>query len=649
MISLAELVSGELTWMPHGQCYLWQPGVLWLNVLSDLLIALAYFSLAAALIYLVAKRRDLAFKPIFIMFGIFILACGVTYVMNAITVWVPAYWLSGGLKALTAAVSVIWSVVVWYYLPRTLALPSRDRLHEINTELEQLNRQLHDEVINRTETEQQFRALLESAPDAIVIVDQDGRIALVNSQTEKWFGYQRDELLGQPIEKLMPQRFRDRHVSTRDAYINNPTLRPMGAGLELYGARKDGSEFPVEISLSPLQTAGKSLTTSVIRDITARKQMEQIQLQVQSRYRDLVTNLPVGVYRETLGEQGGFLEVNPSLVEILEAQSTEALQQHSVRDLFPEPSAYDAFLEKLTRQGRVNGEEIHLKTLKGREFDAAVTAILKLDDKLGGYVDGVLEDITPRKENELHIRELNDSLSKRTTELEHINGELEAFSYSVSHDLRAPLRAIDGFSRILLRDNSTQLDDKGRGLLDRVRNAAQQMATLIDDLLNLSRISRAELNYEPVDLAALAGKVMDNLRQADPERSVQFRIEPGELVTQGDPRLLRVVMDNLLGNAWKFTSQRPDALIELGVEYQQDTPVYFVRDNGAGFDMAYSNKLFGAFQRLHDANTFSGTGIGLATVQRIIHKHHGQIWAHGQEGEGASFFFTVNQDVRHEG
>ena len=226
-------------------------------------------------------------------------------------------------------------------------------------------------------------------------------------------------------------------------------------------------------------------------------------------------------------------------------------------------------------------------------------------------------------------------------QLETVNKGLEAFSYSVSHDLRAPLRSLDGFSQALLEDYADKLDATGKDYLQRVRAAAQRMAELIDALLILSQVTRAEMRRERVDLTALARTIATELRQRDSGRQAEFIIPDG-LVADGDPRLLRAALENLLSNAWKFTSQQPSARIELGAAPQPgEMPAYFVRDNGAGFDMAYANKLFGAFQRLHSQGEFKGTGIGLATVQRIIHRHGGRTWAEGTPNQGATFYFTL--------
>lgn len=240
-------------------------------------------------------------------------------------------------------------------------------------------------------------------------------------------------------------------------------------------------------------------------------------------------------------------------------------------------------------------------------------------------------------------RELEIRVAQRTSQMEAANKELEAFAYSVSHDLRAPLRGIDGFSQALLEDYGDQLDEAGRHYLARVRAGTQRMGLLIDDLLRLSRVSRAQLEPGSVDLAGLARTVVEELRQQEPDRRVEVKI-PESLPAFGDPHLLRIALDNLLGNAWKYTGRRDAATIEMGTIQEEGGKAYFIRDDGAGFDMAYAHKLFGVFQRLHSVEEFPGTGVGLATVARIIHRHGGRIWAAGAPGKGATFFFTLPEE-----
>ena len=236
--------------------------------------------------------------------------------------------------------------------------------------------------------------------------------------------------------------------------------------------------------------------------------------------------------------------------------------------------------------------------------------------------------------------ELEQRVQQRTTELTAANKELEAFSYSVSHDLRAPLRSIDGFSKILLEDYADGLDSGGKDHLQRVRLATQHMSALIDDLLNLSRVTRTAMLRERLDLSALARSIAADAQRMDPTRRVEFVIGEG-LVAEGDSGLLRVVMENLLGNAWKYTSGHERARIEFGTSLHNGRHAFFVRDDGAGFDQRYADRLFGAFQRLHTATEFPGTGVGLATVQRIIHRHGGQVWAEGAVEQGATFYFSL--------
>jgi signal transduction histidine kinase len=233
-----------------------------------------------------------------------------------------------------------------------------------------------------------------------------------------------------------------------------------------------------------------------------------------------------------------------------------------------------------------------------------------------------------------------NELRNANSSLEAANKELETFSYSVSHDLRAPLRAISGFTQIVLSDEAQQLDDSGKEHLGRVQNACERMGQLIDDLLNLSKVSRTELSRQPVDLTDLANSITQALQKSDPTRQVNIRISPN-LTADADSRLIRIALENLLGNAWKFSSKKPDASIEFAAKKQDDEQIFYVRDNGAGFDMTYVNKLFGAFQRLHSNDDFPGTGIGLATVRRIITRHGGRIWAESALNQGATFYFTL--------
>jgi PAS domain S-box-containing protein len=290
-------------------------------------------------------------------------------------------------------------------------------------------------------------------------------------------------------------------------------------------------------------------------------------------------------------------------------------------------------LEITAEQGRFEDEGWRVRK-DGSRFWANVvmTALRDQTGQLRGF-GKVTRDMTDRKA-------IEEKMAAQNTQLESTNRELEAFCYSVSHDLRAPLRGIDGFSQALLEDYAGQLDNKGKEYLQRVRAAVQRMGALIDDLLDLSRITRTEMRREAIDLSQIAQSIADELRGTQPDRTAEFVITPG-LQVQADPRLIRVVLENLLRNSWKFTSKRENTRIEFGRTAANGHSAFFVKDNGAGFDPNYSSRLFGAFQRLHSASEFPGTGVGLATVQRVILRHGGKIWAESDVDRGATFFFEL--------
>lgn len=354
---------------------------------------------------------------------------------------------------------------------------------------------------------------------------------------------------------------------------------------------------------------------------------------------------------EKLGKVGGWeidvetkqLAWTETVYDIHELDSTgRATVEQGVNFYTP---ASRPIIEQALRRAIEKGEpfDVELEIITAKGNLRSVHAIGKAD-LAGRKVAGFFQDITERKRAEGDIRRLNAELEQRvavrTAQLESINKELEAFCYSVSHDLRAPLRSIDGFSLALLEDYEMKLDAEGQQHLHRIRGSAQFMGVLIDDMLKLSRLSRVKFTSQSLDLSALVSAVAGNLKEAHPDRAVECIIEKGVTV-DGDAHLLRLVLENLIGNAWKFTGKQPKAKVEFGVVRSGGEAVHFVRDNGAGFDMKYSNKLFGAFQRLHTTEEFPGTGIGLVTVQRILARHGGRVWAEAGPGKGATFYFTL--------
>ncbi len=516
------------------------------------------------------------------------------------------------------------------------------------------------QLIERVETEDALResqarlaGIVESAMDAIITVDGEQRILLFNRAAEQMFRCTAADALGHPLDRFIPERFRAAHASQIHAFGRSEVSSRVMAGARAVSAlRADGEEFPVEASISQVEAGGQKLYTVIMRDITERRRAEEELRESEQRLHTVIENLAEGLiisepdgrllYWNRAGlEIHGFSDLEEGLRHLPEFENIYELSTMDGAVL----SLDDWPMARVLRGERLRGFDARVRHKESgweRVFSYNGSVVR---EKGGGHLAFLsIRDITERKQAEEQIRRLNETLElrvrERTAQLEAANKELEAFSYSVSHDLRAPLRHIDGFSRALLEDCADDLDEAGKGYLREVRAASGEMARLIEEVLQLARVTRGELRREEVSLSKLAREAVAELRKADAGREVSIRIEEGHTV-RGDRRLLQVMLVNLLGNAWKFTSKMERAEIVFSRVEGVRGPVYFVRDNGAGFDMTYADKLFVAFQRLHSLDEFEGTGVGLATVQRVVNRHGGQVWAEGAVGRGATFYFTI--------
>ena len=486
---------------------------------------------------------------------------------------------------------------------------------------------------------QHFDYLTRYANDIILLVDSHQQIIEVNERACTAYGYTRDELLSRRIQDLRPPELQAGFQERLDRVNLEKELH-----YETQHRRKDGTTFPVEIGFRLIETGGLKFYQSVIRDISDRRRAE-LEVETKRELLSLTGSMAkVGGWEfdaQTLkgtwtDEVARIHDLDPSLDTTVDlgisfyAPESRQRIEHAIREAIADATPYDLELEMTTALG------VHkwVRTMG--------TPVLENGKVV--KVRGIFQDITERKRNEAEIRQLNEELEQRvierTAQLAEANRELEAFSYSVSHDLRAPLRAIIGYARMLEEDHARQLDAEGLRLLGVVGHEASRMGGLIDDLLAFSRLARQAMQHTVVDMDALARAVFDDLRAHEPKRDLRLSVGPLP-PAQGDPPMIRQVFVNLLSNAIKYTRPRPCAEIEVGSRREGQDTVYFVKDNGVGFDMRYANKLFGVFQRLHSEADFEGTGVGLALVHRIIARHGGRIWADSVINQGATFSFTL--------
>jgi PAS domain S-box-containing protein len=521
------------------------------------------------------------------------------------------------------------------------------------------------------ESEERFRTLIEQASDGFFLHDADGRFLEVNREACESLGYTREELLRMRVFDV------EQEADIGEAQQAWGRAEP-GRAYTIQGRqrRKDGTEFPVEVRLSAYYVDGRKLHLGLARDTTERKQVEErlaSQAEELSRQTEALLHSQQALETQQLmlrsvldsmaeglvaaDEQGKFILWNPAAAKIvgMGAENVPPGEWNAHYGVYMPDTVTPVPPEQNPLVRAIRGETATAELyIRNPELDSGAWIEISggpLKDKSGAARGGVVafRDITQRKADERKIRELNEDLEEkvvqRTAQLATANQELEAFTYSVSHDLRAPLRHIGGFSRILLEDFGPAMDPEARVHLQRIEDGVHRMGLLVDELLNLARVGRHAVKLQNTEMNSIVEEVVSLLQPEIGNRSVAWKI--GKLpVMQCDPILVKQVFQNLLANALKFTRPRDRAVIEIAHRQEGEEQIILVRDNGVGFSMKYRDKLFGVFQRLHRPEDFEGTGIGLATVQRIVHKHGGRVWADSELDKGATFYFTLTSAER---
>ncbi|HTB14154.1 MAG TPA: PAS domain S-box protein [Bryobacteraceae bacterium] len=777
-------------YMPHGHCFFWQPSLVWLHVISDSFIAAAYFSIPVTLYYFIRKRPDVKLRGVILMFAAFIMACGMTHLLSVWDIWHSAYRLEGVVKAITASLSVATALVAIRLGPVVAKIASPEQLEEVNEKLrveiegrdqaeEKLRRYVQAELLA---SEDKLHSFFEAASQGILGVASDGCITLVNRRTEELFGYSRAELLGQSLEILLPERFRAGHVAHRSGYFAQPRMRTMGAGMDLAGLRKDGTEFPIEIGLSHVNTPEGRQAFGMVSDISERRKVEAELLASEDKLRSLFDAAPEGILG--VSADGTISMVNRRTAEMFGYERSELLGQ-KVELLLPErfrtahvmhreaylaeprmramgagmdlagrrkdgtefpleiglshvntPEGQLAFgmvsdiserkkaadeLERLNNEllrsnaelsasegkfrscleaasqaiigfgadGRISlvnrqteemfrysrgellgqplamlyperglpglqarlkhafvdphhflaedesGQELIFRRKDGSEFPFSA-GVSKVDLPEGPLVFGMINDISESKKADDDLKRVNAELRRSYT-------EMEQFAHVASHDLQEPLRMVTGYLQLVERRYAPQLDADGREFIGFAVDGARRMKALIRDLLDFSRAGTGAANFREVEATSLLGDALRNLKIAIDESAAMITADPLPTI-YGDRVLLTQVLQNLIANALKFQKGTAPC-VHVSARREGKEWIFSIRDNGIGIESRHLDRIFRIFERLHSIEEYSGSGIGLAITRKIVERHGGTIWVESQPGSGSTFYFSISAET----
>ena len=533
-----------------------------------------------------------------------------------------------------------------------------DSVSQANEQLSRRDAELGAELAASVRAQQatqlQLVSIVNSAMDAIISIDAEQRILLCNAAAEEIFGYGAEEMMRGSLDRLLPSYVRGQHSRFIDHFPRgaSSSRRTLGSMGTLRAMRRSGQEFPIEASISHAEVDGLDVFTVIVRDISERLEAFQAIKDREDRLRSVTESLNEGLI--LVSPEGRLLQWNPAGLRMHGYESLEdGASLPDFRTTFVVSTLDGEVLpfESWPLSRILAGETLSAVEVRLQRPEVGLDRIYRYSGSLikdgGGRPVAFLAlgDVTDEKLAQSEVAALNAELEQRvadrTAQLEAANKELEAFSYSVSHDLRAPLRAMDGYSVALVEDFGTVLPAEALRYLETIRKNTRRMGQLIDALLDFSRLSRSALNKRTVSVDSLFRQAFEDLANQHAGREVQVRIE--DMPTcQADPTLLSQVCINLVSNALKYTQRQETTIIEVGGYRQEGDSIYYIRDNGTGFDMRYADKLFGVFQRLHRAEDFEGTGVGLAIVGRVVGRHGGRVWAEAAPDQGATFFFSLS-------
>lgn len=624
---MAAHLFDSQNFMPHGHCYLWRADILWLNVISDGLIAISYYAIPAALVYLVSKRKDLEFDWIFIMFALFILACGTTHVMEIITVWSPQYATEGLVKLFTAGVSVTTAISLIPLMPKALAVPSfreleesSEQLSELNNKLKESNALLEKRVEEKTRDISQLAAIVMSSNDTIIGEDVEGRITSWNPSASELFGFSEQEALGKSIYDLVPPD----HLSEVQRVMKNLQHGDDPGVVDNVRLAKDGKPIDVSLRFSPMKDSqGKLIGSSaIVRDITARKRNERRIQQSELRFRQVIEAAPNGLLM--VNEEDRIVLCNAEIEKIFGYPKSELIGKN-----------FELLIPERFRGSTVSWKKKFDQQLYGRRKDGSEVPIdlglnpLETDE--GSFVLASVTDVSKRKLMEDRIRHSVEAIQQK-------NQEMEQFVYTVSHDLKSPLVTSSGFLGLLKEDIEAGRYDDVMDSVQRLQNANNRMAQLIDDLLQLSRVGRVKVEIEKVNVRNVVRDICANLAAQINEKGFQIQIQEDIPEIKADRKRVYQIFENLIINALKYASHVPAPKLEIGGKENGTEILFFVKDNGPGIAKEYHLKIFGLFQRLENDN--QGTGVGLAIVVRAMQMHGGRVWVDSEPGHGATFWLA---------